>query len=300
MAIGTASPETVRVVVEDPRFGARRAAVEREQRRHRRNRLLGLAVALATLLAIYGLSRSPLLAVSQVQVVGGEMTGVGGLEAAAGIHKGERMFDIDLAAARQRLEALPWVRSARVGRSWPRTVRIVVVERRPLARIADEDGHRWWMADASGRLLDAVANPPEGLVQVDGAVSGGKPGVQLAPRATAALRLIAHFPPDVARRTIGVRFSGTDEMQLVLSPDPANGGDAGAGSGAGAAAGAPACQKIDVPAPLALAELGNGESMDEKLLALAAVLTQVDGRQLATIDVRVPDKPVVTRRTSCQ
>jgi cell division protein FtsQ len=299
MAVGTAPPAAVSVVV-DPRFEARRAAVEREQRRHRRDRLVGLAGGLLTLLVIYGLSRSPLLTVNQVQVVGGDMTGVAGIKAAAGIHSGDHMADIDLAAARRRLEALPWVRSARVGRSWPRTVRIVVAERGPIARIADEDGHRWWMADATGRLLDAVANPPDGLVQVDGAVSGGRPGVQLAPRATAALRLIAHFPAEVAQRAIGVRFAGADEMQLVLQPDPANAGDSGGGSGTASGSGPSACQKIDVPAPLALAELGTGESMEEKLLALAAVLTQVDNRQLATVDVRVPDKPVVTRRTSCQ
>jgi hypothetical protein len=60
------------------------------------------------------------------------------------------------------------------------------------------------------------------------------------------------------------------------------------------------CPKLDVPPPLAVAELGMVSGLDEKLLALGAVLTQVDNRDLATVDVRVPNKPVVTRRASCQ
>lgn len=296
MSIGTLPPRETAPVVEDPRFQARRHAVEADQRRSRRNRLLALAAVLLGLVALFGLSRSPLVAVNQIQVLGGELSGPEGIKAASGIHEGDQMLDLDLAAARRHLEALPWVRSARVARAWPATVRIVVTERRPVARIADEDGQRWWMADATGRLLDAVASPPEGLVQIDGVVSGGKPGVQLAPRAAAALRLISHFPAEVASRTVGLRFAGADEIQLVINPtdDPA------VAVGAPVHGVSPGCPKLDVPPPLAVAELGTVSDLDEKLLALGAVLTQVDNRDLAAVDVRVPDKPVVTRRTSCQ
>lgn len=53
--------------------------------------------------------------------------------AALAVPRGTPMFGIDLEAARRRLEKLPWVRSAGVERRFPDTVRVTIVERRPLA-----------------------------------------------------------------------------------------------------------------------------------------------------------------------
>ena len=52
---------------------------------------------------------------------------------ALAIPRGAPMLGIDLEAARRRLEKLPWVRSAGVERRFPDTVRVTIVERRPLA-----------------------------------------------------------------------------------------------------------------------------------------------------------------------
>ena len=113
--------------------------------------------------------RSPMLDVDRVQVLGGQTTGMDALQRALGIGIGDQMVDLDLGAAERRLEQLPWVRTARVVRSWPATLRVIVVERQPEARIADPDG-RWWLADGTGRLLDVVSDPPPDLLQVDGYV----------------------------------------------------------------------------------------------------------------------------------
>lgn len=45
-----------------------------------------------------------------------------------------RLFDADLEDLRERIEALPWVSSARVSRIWPDTLAVRVVERQPYAR----------------------------------------------------------------------------------------------------------------------------------------------------------------------
>jgi cell division protein FtsQ len=205
-----------------------------------------------------------------------------------GIHGGDQMVDLDLGAAERRLEALPWVRTARVVRSWPGTLRIVVVERRPEVRIADPDG-RWWLADGTGRLLDVVSDPPPGLLQVDGYVVGGKQGTQLSERAADGLALVSRLPPDVARRTASMRFPEPDGIDLVVDPT----------ENAGRQRPLPPPPGADLPAPYALVHLGSTDSVDEKLLAVATVLDQVDLTCLAEIDVRVPAKPVVTRRDSC-
>lgn len=54
-----------------------------------------------------------------------------------------RLFDADLEDLRQRVEALPWVASARVSRIWPDTLAVRVVERSPYAR---------W---GEGRMIDS-------------------------------------------------------------------------------------------------------------------------------------------------
>lgn len=52
---------------------------------------------------------------------------------ALGISRGAPLLSVDLASARNRLEELPWIRVASVEREFPDTVRVRIVERRPLA-----------------------------------------------------------------------------------------------------------------------------------------------------------------------
>lgn len=52
---------------------------------------------------------------------------------ALGISRGAPLLSVDLASARNRLEELPWIRVASVEREFPNTVRVRIVERRPLA-----------------------------------------------------------------------------------------------------------------------------------------------------------------------
>ncbi|GAC1632606.1 MAG: hypothetical protein NVS9B10_27290 [Nevskia sp.] len=70
-----------------------------------------------------------------------------------------RLFEVDLAALKQRVEALPWVAHARVSRIWPDRIAVRVVERVPFAR--------WGAAgviDSESRVFTPrAAEIPEGL-----------------------------------------------------------------------------------------------------------------------------------------
>src|SRR5690348_3740750 len=44
------------------------------------------------------------------------------IAAVAGVEPGTRLFDVDLAAIRAHVEALPWVAHARISREWPDAV----------------------------------------------------------------------------------------------------------------------------------------------------------------------------------
>jgi len=72
-------------------------------------------------------------AVANVSVEGREREPRQAILDALGVARGTSILAVDLAAARLRLEALPWVRSAEIERLLPDTIFVRLAERRPLA-----------------------------------------------------------------------------------------------------------------------------------------------------------------------
>lgn len=89
------------------------------------------------------------LVVREILVSGRHETGRAALLDAVGLVRGAPILDFDVDAARARIEAMPWIRTASVRRALPDTVVVEVVERRPLAlwqqdgafHLIDHDGH---------------------------------------------------------------------------------------------------------------------------------------------------------------
>jgi cell division protein FtsQ len=141
----------------------------------RRRRLLVLGVVVAVLIAIaYGVSRSPLLAVDTLEVRGTSHLTATQVVDAAGVHDGDAMVWIDTTAAVDGMEALPYVRDARLTREWPDTVRITVHERAPAAWVDGPGGKT--LVDRSGRVLETVPAAPPGIPQLLGAKVVPPPG----------------------------------------------------------------------------------------------------------------------------
>jgi cell division protein FtsQ len=144
---------------------------------HRRRRLLVVGIAIAVLLAAaYGVSRSPLLAVDTLRVRGTSHLTTRQLLDAAGVHEGDAMVWIDTSAAVEGMEALPYVRDARLEREWPDTVRITVHELKPSAWVDAPAGTA--LVDRTGRVVEDVTSPPPGLPQLLGA-SAPPPGATI-------------------------------------------------------------------------------------------------------------------------
>jgi len=87
--------------------------------------------------------------------------------AAAQIPVGEKTFDVDIVAVRQRVEALPFVREAKVTRILPSTIEISVSEKQPVA-LLNHDG--LWPVDRHGFVLPAI----EAEVRLDVPVVSGE------------------------------------------------------------------------------------------------------------------------------
>ncbi len=141
----------------------------------RRRRLLVVAGVVVVLVAIaYAVSVSPLLAVDTLQVRGTSHLTPAQITAAAGVHEGDAMTWIDTGASVEGMEELPYVRSATLERQWPRTVRITVRERTPSAWIDAPSGTA--LVDGTGRVLETVDAPPQGMPQLVGAKLVPPPG----------------------------------------------------------------------------------------------------------------------------
>jgi cell division protein FtsQ len=249
----------------DPRIRARRTAVARDAGRRRLRVLASVGALLALLPVGWLVTRTPLLDVDRIEVDGAARTGTETVREAAAIGDGAPLLDVDTGAAAARVEALPWVARAKVTRQPPGDVRIAVEERAPAAVVA-ADG-RLALVDETGRVLAGVASAPAGLVTVDGLAALPAPGDQVPESLRPALAVALRVAAALEERAAAVRSTdGGLEVSL------AEGG---------------------------LALLGTADDLDTKLVALVAVLDQVDRGCLERVDVRVPTSPVLTRGAGC-
>ena len=140
------------------------------------------------------------LRVQQVVVEGRQKTPDGLLRAALGVTPGDPMLSFSLAAARARIESIPWVQQAVVQRRLPDTLLVRLIERRPFAvwqhdgkfLLIDRDGATVTDSDvatfagelplvvgpgapdAAATLLDALAAQPDIAAHVSASVRVGE------------------------------------------------------------------------------------------------------------------------------
>lgn len=258
----------------DPRIAARREAVRRDERRRRLRRLLWCLAGAAGVAGVAGLTRTPLLDVDHVRVEGaGRLTPaeVAAVAAGAGAGRGAPLVSVDTGAVERALAALPAVADAEVARRFPGTVVIRVTEREPVAAVAGTAG-RVALVAADGVVVD-VGVPADGhrlpvLEGVDAVEEAGE--VVTAEPLLAAAAAVAGGSEAVQAAVEAVAVGPEEgEVQLRL-----------------AAGGA--------------VRLGTPADLDAKVAAVAAVLEQADLACLATLDVRVPIAPAVTREEGCR
>ncbi|GGI04333.1 cell division protein FtsQ/DivIB [Egicoccus halophilus] len=245
----------------DERIAERRRQVREQRRRSRLRRTVATMLGVLVVVALVLVERSDLVGLEEVRVVGAERLGEQRVLEAADLALGTSTLRLGLADAEQRVEALPLVRDAEARRLDPLTVQIAVVEREPVL-VARGDGQEV--------LLDR-----EGVVIAQGSLDGlavvELPGAPPAPGertdADAALAnahqawrgLSGPLRAEVVRYVAG----SADDLRLRL----ASGTEV---------------------------RFGRAERMDEKVRALGAVLEDLDGTEVASIDVRAPSRPVVT------
>jgi cell division septal protein FtsQ len=162
---------------QSPRLPASLSAITR--------RRFALAVLIVQLVALLVILVLPVFAAKSVSIAGNRLVDRTAILSAAHISPSQSLFTIDGEQVRQRIEKLPWVRSASVETELPSTVRISIREWTPVLML-QRAGKQLAIAD-SGDVLDLgrsqVPTPPGVSLVVDNRpapmaaqVSGGSAG----------------------------------------------------------------------------------------------------------------------------
>jgi cell division protein FtsQ len=246
---------------------ARRIAVQRGLGRRRLQRLVDAGLVAAVVVGFLLALKTPLLDVDGVAVTGNERTPAEAVVAASGIAHGDQLVDLDLHAAGEAIAALPWVHEARLHRGIDGQVLVDITERVPVAVVGEGAGAL--LVDAEGRALGPAFGDPShsaALVAIDGVADGLDAGEFLGEDARDALAVATSLREGLA---VGLRLAVADgHLTGVVDPG------------------------ISVV-------FGDAGQLEAKVRSLRTVLEQVDLTCAATIDLRSPGSPVLTREEGC-
>lgn len=268
-----AAAVTPQILMIEPRIAARRAEVELDEaaaavRRRRRRSAAALVVVLTMAgAAVAGLS--PLAGVRTVEVVGAARSGPAAVRTASGLAQGSPLLRVDAAQVTSRVAALPWVQRATLERRWPHTVVLRVEERDPAAVAPCQAGP--CVVDRTGRVLApaTAAEATAALPHIEGVPAADGPGSEMPANARGALDVATALP--AALRPLVLAVHGErGEVTLEL-------------------------QAPGRTATPPVVRLGAPERIQDKLTAAATVLARTSVNGIATLDVRVPESPALTR-----
>ena len=252
----------------DPRFRQRLVSVRRAEGRRRLRWASGLVGVLTVAAMAAAASQSALLDLDHLEVSGAARTTPDEVLGASGLADGGPLINLDLDDAERAVAELPWVAEVDLVREWPATVRAEITERVPVAALARTDGS-WALADLDGRVLATVAERPAGAVAVGG-FEAGPDGAQLDDAVGPALAAAAAVPPELR----------SEVAEVAAGPE----GDSVAG----------------VLTTGGVVDLGPPTDLDAKWLAVLTIIDAVGAECIATLDVRVPDGPLLTRAAVCR
>ncbi len=264
VSIDDVAPEVPTVVV-DPRFRERRIAVRKDAGRRRLKRLLVLVGLAVTALAAVIVLRSPVLDVDEVAITGAARTGDAQVHEVAGIDVGAPLLLVDLGAASQAIEALPWVAEAEVTRELPGIIEVQIREREPVAVVS-----------GSGRAV---------LVDGTGQVLADAPPADPSDPSAPFVHVVAPAAPPAVGRVVDRDLATAIDLAGRLRVNPA---------GAVAAVHLEPALRLQLVTG-AVVELGDASGIDAKIEAFRTVHARVDATCLEAIDLTVPTHPVVTR-----
>lgn len=247
----------------DPRLARRRQAVGREAGRRRLILACSTLAAIAFVVGVLVVVHSSLFSVRHLEVVGNRATPSAAIVQASGLSSHPPLVDVNPAAVASAIEKLPWIATATVSRHWPDTVHIAVTERSAVAAWTLRPGSVV-LLDQRARVLALVASAPPGVVPVSLSGPIPEPGTVLGTGDRAVVKVAAALPVALLDKVASIGGSASGVLVRLRSGP--------------------------------VADFGQATDLTQKMVALSSLLdsTSVTLGPHASIDLRVPDEPVVT------
>lgn len=247
----------------DPRVASRRREVGRAAGRRRLSVVFTLLLMVTVAALGWMALHSSLFSVKHVRISGNVITSEQAILAASRLASDPPIIDVNATRIDHAIEQLPWIATATLSRSWPNSVTITVTERNPVATFA-LGPHLYAVLDKTGRVLEMRSSKARTLVPLTIPLVRVAPGGVLDASGV-ALASVAAAVPESILSSIATIEESTSGVQIVLV------------SGA-------------------ICELGQPTELAQKMTALTTLLetSSVKLTLHSSVDLRVPDAPVVT------
>jgi cell division protein FtsQ len=198
--------------VTDERFAARAAYVRR--RRFKRVAVSVLAVVLVAT-GLWIVMFSSVLAVRRVAVDGETTLSESQVRQAADVRIGQPLARINVTAIEARVASMERIQSVTVSRSWLHTVRITVVERRPVAWLTEGGEIRG--IDRYGIDFRTYDTAPKGLLEADVTATDPRRRQQTLEAVAAVVQLIEDEDRALRKQVQAIDAATKDSIELNLT-----------------------------------------------------------------------------------
>ena len=195
----------------EERFAERRRSERWRRIRHVLLGLLGVGVVAG---AVWVIWFSSALSVNRIDIDGTTTLTPMDIRSQAAVRLGEPLARVDTVAIESRVAAMERIDRVEVSRHWPRTIRIEVVERKPIG---------WVMSGIAIRALDrygvdfrSLRSEPKNLVEVQVETLDARMRQQALVSAAAVLELLRTDDPGLLKKVRYMRVASKDSVQLVL------------------------------------------------------------------------------------
>lgn len=177
-----------------------------------------VGVVLVALLLVLLVLTSPLLSIRSVVVEGAVYTNQARLDEVLTQLKGDAILTADLHGATRQIEAIPWVRKARISMHLPTRIVVEIDERQPVAFFRAVDGFIR-VIDREGRILDVIEGDPIDYTRIIGSGPNLAPGDFVGQPFLGAVELLGALPASLDDRLVSATVSPEGEISLQLSPN---------------------------------------------------------------------------------
>lgn len=177
-----------------------------------------VGILLAGVLLVLLLLTSPLMSIRSIVVEGNVYTNQARLDEVLAQLKGDAILTADLHGATRQIEAIPWVRKARLSMHLPSRVVVQIDERQPEAFYRAVDGFIR-VLDREGRVLDVIEGDPVDYVRIIGSGPNIAPGEFIGQPFLGVVELLGALPASLSDRLVSATVSPEGEISLQMTPN---------------------------------------------------------------------------------